>query len=878
MRSRTALDWLNFLLADVQGGVGPFLAIYLWSSQGWDATRVGVIMTIAGIATVAARAPAGALIDWTVWKRALIVAAAGIVALGAIVLSFFPLFWPAAAAQTLIGACDAAFPPAIAAISLGIVGRQAFTGRVGRNEAFNHAGNVFTAIVAGLAGYLIAPGAVLWLVALLAAMSACAALSINAGEIDHSLARGLDNNDDGGEHRKRPSGLRIIFESKPLLVFTAAITLFHFANAAMLPLVGERLSQGHKDSGSLFIAACIIAAQAVMVPMAMLVGVKCDTWGRKPLFLLGFAVLPIRGLLYTVWDNPYYLVSIQLLDGVGAGVFGALFFIVIADLTRGTGRYNLALGAAGAAWGTGAALSNSVAGLIVDKAGFNAAFLFLAGVAALAFLLFWLAVPETGGRSGLVEHGVDGQVSCEADSRPASTGRVTIALMATVLVAAGALIFAGAVVLVGELAPLAIHVVQSVDVGLLVHHISWVNGRTMAAIVIFVATYLVVAIGKLPGYQLDRAGAALVGASFMVGAGVVSLDQAYRAIDFDAITLLLGMMIVVANLRLSGFFRLVSNWVVAQARHPLMLLVAIVVVAGSLSAFLVNDTICLVMTPLVLDLVRRLKRDPIPYLLAIPMASNVGSAATITGNPQNMIIASLSGVSYGAFAMALWPIAAVGVFVTALLIALVYHREFLTSEHLLPVAVTPARYHRSLLVKSVLVTLGMMCLFFAGQPVAKVAIVGGALLLLTRRVKADKVYREIDWPLLLMFVGLFIVVTGLETALLTKEMIAALGRLNLDAVPVLSAVTAGLSNLVSNVPAVLVLKPFVANSPDPQRSWLVVAMASTLAGNFTLVGSVANLIVAQRARADGVVIGFWTYFKIGAPLTLLTLLFGVWWL
>jgi Na+/H+ antiporter NhaD/arsenite permease-like protein len=450
-----------------------------------------------------------------------------------------------------------------------------------------------------------------------------------------------------------------------------------------------------------------------------------------------------------------------------------------------------------------------------------------------------------------------------------------MALMATVLVATGVLVFEWVLVLIIKLAPLVIHAAQNIDVGLLRRPISWASGTTIAAIVIFVATYLVVAIGKLPGYQLDRAGAALVGASFMVGMGVVSLDQAYRAIDFDAITLLLGMMIVVANLRLSGFFRLVSNWVVVRARHPLVLLVAIVVVAGSFSAFLVNDTICLVMTPLVLDLVRRLKRDPIPYLLAIPIASNFGSVATITGNPQNMIIASLSGISYGAFAMALWPVAAVGVLVTALLIAFVYHREFLTSEHLPPVAATPARYHRSLVVKSVLVTLAMIFLFFAGQPVAKVAIVGGALLLLTRRVKADKVYREIDWPLLLMFVGLFIVVTGLETALLTKETIAAIGQLNLDTVPMLSAVTAGLSNLVSNVPAVLVLKPFVANSPDPQREWLVVAMASTLAGNFTLVGSVANLIVVQRARAEGVVIGFWTYFKIGAPLTLLTLL---WWL
>jgi Na+/H+ antiporter NhaD/arsenite permease-like protein len=243
-----------------------------------------------------------------------------------------------------------------------------------------------------------------------------------------------------------------------------------------------------------------------------------------------------------------------------------------------------------------------------------------------------------------------------------------------------------------------------------------------------------------------------------------------------------------------------------------------------------------------------------------------------------MIIASFSGVSYGTFTTALWPVAAVGVFVTALFIALVYHREFLSSERLPPVAATPARYHRSLVVKSVLVTLAMMFLFFAGQPVAKAAIVGARCCCSRAGVKADKVYREIDWPLLLMFVGLFIVVTGLETAVLTKETIAAAGRLNLDAVPVLSVVTAGLSNLVSNVPAVQVLKPFVANSPDPQRAWLVVAMSSTLAGNFTLVGSVANLIVAQRARAEGVVIGFWNHFKIGAPLTLLTLIFGVWWL
>jgi Na+/H+ antiporter NhaD/arsenite permease-like protein len=433
------------------------------------------------------------------------------------------------------------------------------------------------------------------------------------------------------------------------------------------------------------------------------------------------------------------------------------------------------------------------------------------------------------------------------------------------------------VIMVGTvLVGLSIYVIQNYDLPGIQGLRS--DAMTIVAIAVFAATYLVIAIGKLPGFYLDRAGAALLGASLMVGTGVLSLDQAYRAIDFDTVALLLGMMIVVANLRLSGFFRLVTSWVVARAHHPFMLLVAIVLVAGSLSAFFVNDTICLVMTPLVLQIVVRLQRNPVPYLLAVAMASNVGSTATITGNPQNMIIGSLSHIPYGAFAASLWPVAAAGLGLVALVIALIYRDEFLTRERLPTISAIPAPHHMPLVVKSVLIMGAMMALFFAGQPVAKVAIVGGALLLFTRRVRADKVYREIDWPLLVMFVGLFVVVAGVEMAVLTPDVVAAVGRLHLRSFPILSIATAGLSNLVSNVPAVLVLKPFVADLPDPSRAWLVVAMASTLAGNFTLVGSVANLIVAQRARAHGVVIGFWEYFKVGAPLTMLTILFGIWWL
>lgn len=393
MKLQAPLDGLNFFIADVKDGLGPFLAIYLRSSQHWDPGEIGVVMMIAGVATVAARTPFGALIDWTRWKRALIVVAAVAVAVGAVAMSLFPNFWLVAAAQTVIGSADALFPSAIGAISLGIVGPEMFTRRVGRNEAFNHAGNAFTAVVAGVAGWLLAPRSVLWLVAALAATSIPAVLAINPRSIDHDVARGSDKERDG-----QPSGLRVILECKPLLVFTAAITLFHFANAAMLPLLGEKLARSNHGTETLFMAACIITAQIVMVPMAILVGRKADDWGRKPIFLVGFAVLPIRGVLYTLTQNPYALVSIQVLDGVGAGIFGALFFIVIADLAEGTGRYNLAQGAASASWGLGAALSNSVAGLIVDEAGFSAAFLFLAGCAFAAFLVLWIAMPETGNR------------------------------------------------------------------------------------------------------------------------------------------------------------------------------------------------------------------------------------------------------------------------------------------------------------------------------------------------------------------------------------------------------------------------------------------------------------------------------------------------
>jgi Na+/H+ antiporter NhaD/arsenite permease-like protein len=333
----------------------------------------------------------------------------------------------------------------------------------------------------------------------------------------------------------------------------------------------------------------------------------------------------------------------------------------------------------------------------------------------------------------------------------------------------------------------------------------------------------------------------------------------------------------VANLRFAGFFALAARLIARHARHPLLLLAGVILVSGVLSAFLVNDTVCLMLTPLVAEAVLALDRNPVPYLLAVAMASNIGSIATITGNPQNIMIGSFSRIPYTAFTAALAPVALTGLVITVGLVALLHRHEFRGGGQMKAVKVN-IRVNRVLVARGLVATGLMVALFFAGQPPAKAAIVIGALLLLTRRVKSERVYAEIDWSLLLMFAGLFIIVAGAQRALLTPDVVARVGSLHLDRVPALTVVTAILSNLVSNVPAVLMLRPFVAPLPDHATAWLTIAMASTLAGNFTLLGSIANLIVVQKAATRGVRIGFWDYFRVGAPLTLITLAIGAAWL
>jgi Na+/H+ antiporter NhaD/arsenite permease-like protein len=401
------------------------------------------------------------------------------------------------------------------------------------------------------------------------------------------------------------------------------------------------------------------------------------------------------------------------------------------------------------------------------------------------------------------------------------------------------------------------------------------DAPSVGSAAVFVLTYGGMALGRVPGLRLDRTGIALLGAASMLALGVLTPQEAYRAIDFDTITLLLGMMVIVAHLKLSGVFRLINGWAVAHAHSSLVLLSVVTLTTGLFSALLVNDAVCLVMAPLVLDVTRRLDLDPVPYLLAVAMGSNVGSVATITGNPQNMIVGALSGIPYTAFAAALAPVAAAGlVLVVGLVAALCRH----ALDAPQPFRLDPPRIHKLQMGKAILVASGVVLAFFTGVPVAKAAIFGAALLLVTRQIRPAKVYREIDGPLLLMFAGLFVVVAGAEKTLLSPEAIEAVRGWRLADGWVLTAVTAVLSNLVSNVPAVLALAPFVQGLPDQHRLWLVIAMASTLAGNLTLIGSVANLIVAEKARAAGVGLGFGTYLRVGVPVTLATLVLGAWWL
>ncbi|MBD2608242.1 anion transporter [Scytonema hofmannii FACHB-248] len=384
-------------------------------------------------------------------------------------------------------------------------------------------------------------------------------------------------------------------------------------------------------------------------------------------------------------------------------------------------------------------------------------------------------------------------------------------------------------------------------------------------------TYLGLALGSLPGLRMNRATIALVGSAFLIALGVVTLQEAWEAIDAKTIVFLLSMMIVNANLSYAGFFPQALSVLLSFTRSPLGILIALTFGSGILSAIFLNDTIALVLTPLTLSLTQALGLNPIPYLLAVAGATNIGSVATLSGNPQNILIGSFSGISYLEFLWALAPVALIGLIIQIGLLWLLYpdvrsrsvpQVSLQASDRLFT---TKTRIFKPLYQKTLIITTGLLIAFVAGLPLTESALVAASLLLITRRVKPQRILKKVDWNLLVMFSGLFILTRVTQKLNLLQPFTHAI-----NSAASLLGVTAILSNLISNVPAVLLLQPLIPKTDT--HSWLLLAAGSTLAGNLTLFGSVANLIVAEAANELGYRLTFWEHLRFGAPLTVCTLI------
>jgi len=390
-RSLRGLDGINLLMADVRDGVGPYLSVFLKGGEHWDSGAIGIAMAASSIAAAVCQIPAGLLVDGTRAKRLLIAASGLMVAAGCLLIVVFPQFLAVVAAQAMLGAASAVIPPAIAALSLGLVGRRLFDGRVSRNESFNHGGNFIAAGLAGVLGQYVGYHWIFYLVCGFAVASAVVVTLINPAEIDHDRARGGEDAAGG-----RPLAFRDLLKRRDLLVFLVSVVLFHFGNAAMLPMAGQVLAISHPGTDTIALSACIIAAQLVMVGVAWAVGcASARGTGRKMIFLVALAILPVRGVLFSFTTSPYGVVAIQLLDGVAAGIFGVISVLIASDLMRGTGRFNLAQGLTALAVGIGAALSNATAGFVVQWFGYSTGFLYLAVIAGCALVFFAVLMPET---------------------------------------------------------------------------------------------------------------------------------------------------------------------------------------------------------------------------------------------------------------------------------------------------------------------------------------------------------------------------------------------------------------------------------------------------------------------------------------------------
>jgi MFS family permease len=389
-RSQLGLDWLNFFIADVQTGFGPFVAVYL-ASLTWSQGQIGLLLTVVTLASISSQAPGGALVDTAPSKRLLIAGALAVIVLSALIFAFFPNPIVIFGAAVLYGSTGGVIKPALSAIGLGLVGHGAFSRRLGRNQRYNAFGNAATAALMGVLAQLTTKRTTFLVAASLCLPAALALTGIRGNEIDYARARSAPD-------RRKPreaSRLAEIVKSRPLLIFIGILVLFQLADASVMPLAAGRLGKQDHEESELVTAALVVVQQVVTALISGWVAGHADDWGRKPLLVIGFSFLPIRAALFALAPSPWYLVAVQPLGGLTAAAIGIMTPLVIADVTRGTGRYNLAQGAAGTATAVGAALSTAGSGYIAQLFGYTTGFFVLAAIGAIGLAcLYWL-LPET---------------------------------------------------------------------------------------------------------------------------------------------------------------------------------------------------------------------------------------------------------------------------------------------------------------------------------------------------------------------------------------------------------------------------------------------------------------------------------------------------
>lgn len=396
-RTQTALDWLNFFLAGMLTGFGPFVALHL-AEQQWRQEDIGFVLTAGGMAALLSQLPGGELLDRIREKCHLVGIGVAMIAVGAFIFAFQPRFPLVLAAEILQGLTGGILGPAIAAISLGLVGHAALAERLGRNQRFASMGGVGAAAFMGFVGYVLSTRFIFVATAALAVPTLLMLVQISTAHIHFGRSCGATEALDPADHgHAKPVRLArsVLWKDRRLLVFTTCLVLFQFANSSMLPLLGENLAQGEGREATLVLSALIIVPQIIVALCAPWVGRHAEDWGRRVLFLIGLGTLPVRAVLVMVITDPLELVFLQILDGVSGATLGVLTALIIADLTQGTGRFNLAQGIVGTFSGIGASLSTSITGIIVEHFGRSAGFLTMAGVGLAALLLAWRFMPET---------------------------------------------------------------------------------------------------------------------------------------------------------------------------------------------------------------------------------------------------------------------------------------------------------------------------------------------------------------------------------------------------------------------------------------------------------------------------------------------------